>query len=373
MSKRIFITEIGNAFGQVIEAIAYVLVHTPVSKFVIRTLLLSGVGALTLGPITALVFYFFTGNPIEGISIPVGVTLIGLALFVFLIDRAVGRYQRPEIFVEPISSFFAPDQESQEGGDPKYLDGNGFSITAHLRIKAGRTSLHLIKAELHGYSGGLSLFATNLSYHLWAKEIVSVNADPNVGRRSICVSHGLDGNYQFQPAIEIPANKFIELSVTRHFYGPFLNEGAPIDFGNADLKLCLSYDADGTTSEADFFFSSNYQINGLTPISELGSVPYFSDRQIAYWHRKRVINREELDTLLNIDQEVRRRVIKSNESEHELFSKWRYRGVTYSSITLLKDLSQRYSELPDFNPEAIWVTPAGRIGKWLIRRLRSAK
>lgn len=373
MRKRIFFTEIGNMFGHVIDAIAYAVVNGRIAKFVVRTLLLGGVATLTLGPITALIYYYFTGNPLDAISIPIGAALIALAFLAFLIDRAVARYQRPEIFVEPVSSFFAPDQRPRDDTDPKYIDGNGFSITAHLRVKAGTTDLHLIKAELYGYSGGLSLLATTQSYRLWSEEILPVNAGSIGDRRSICRSHRFDGNYHFQPAIDIPANNFIELSVTRHFYGPFQDEGAPIDFGNAQLQLCLCYDADGTTSEADFFFSSRYQVNGLTTISALGSVPYFSDREITYWYQKNAINREERDNLLNIEQEVRRHIIKSDDPEDDIFNRWRNKGVTYSSITLLKDLSRRYIELPDFDPKAIWATPHGRVGKWLIRRLTSNK
>jgi len=373
MRQRFYFTELGNILGNVIDAIAYALVHTPISKFMVRTLLLGGVTALTLGPFVSIVYFYSTGEPLDAISVPVGVALISLAFLVFLVDRAFARYPNFEIFVEPVSSFFEADKMPTEERDPKYIEGNGFTITAHVRLKAGKAGLSLIKADLYGYSGGLSLFATTQTFRLSGEEILWLGTEHASERRNVCQTHRVNGNYEFQPPIEITGRKLIAFSVTRHFHGPFIDEGAPIDFANSDLKLSLQYDANGRSSEAVFLFSSSYQSNGLTPIRELSSVPYFSNRQIAYWHQRKAITREERDSLLKMEQEVRRRVIRSDDKIETLISRWERKGASYRSILLLKKLSQRYDEMPDFDENAIWTTPHGKLASWLIQRLRSNK
>lgn len=371
MSKRFFFTEIGNMFSHVIDAIAYYLVNTPLSKFVVRTLLLGGVAALTLGPIGALLYYVVTGNPLDTISIPIGVALISLALLVYFIDKTVAKHQKPDIFVEPIGSFFEPNRPPSYSRDPKYLDGNGFSITAHVRIKAGNTDIRVIKAELWGYTGGLSLFATTYSYRLWSKKVNFSNSAAINIENNICQRHSIDGNYNFQPPIHITAGSYVELSVERQFHGPFQGEGAPIDFGFADLTLPVHYDADSKTKWADFYFACDYQVNGLVSIPEITKIDYFSDREIAFWSTRRVISARQRDVLIKIEQEVRLRIIKSRESEEALLNRWHDENVTYESIAILRDLSKKYCDLPRYDPNFIWNTWYGRMAHWLVGRLRS--
>ncbi len=323
MKRRVFFTDIGNLLGALIEAIVFYLINIPPSKMVISNLLKGGVAILTLGPVTMLVYYQIFGEPIDHTAIPIGLGLITLALIIFAIDRAFAKREKPEIFVEPIASYFQTDKRVGEDGDPKFKEDRGFDITTNVRVKAGRSDLKLLKAELFGFDRGLHLFQTTQEYKLGSRRIIGVCEDPDMWREPVCDAHRVDGDYVLQPAITIAANDFIDFSVSRHFHGPYAGRGAPIDFNKAELKLHLQYVVDGATKSDKFYFVSNYNTNGLATIPTLSTVSYFSDRQVAYWYQKKDITAGERDALLEIDPEIRVRILEGDEDDSmKLFQKW---------------------------------------------------
>ena len=364
---RRYLTDTGKVIGNIIDAIAYIYVHTPASKIILRGLMVIVVSAATIGPISEIIARHVFDIQIDTISLPVAGSFLVIALLFYFLDLSFSN--RVKLTLEPLHSFFKPKELNAQDDDPKYKEGNGFSISATVRIHAGKKGIAIARAQLYGFSSGLSLFATQQSYHLSGKEISGANTPgaSEVSNGTQC--HFYDGNYHFQPAIEIAANKSVELCVTRVFFGPFQDEGAPFDFRNAELKLVLEVIANGASTEEMFLLSSNYDTHGLTKISEISTSRYFSDPEIACWERHKAISSQERDMLLEIDHEVRRRIIHSRDSNDTLFARWRGKaGVAPSSIELLKALAHRYGELPALDHGAISLGFLGRVSKWLQKK-----
>lgn len=347
MNRRKYRNEIDVVIGELIHAILDYWLNRPLTRAVIMTLLTGGIGCLGVSPIWAFIDKNMTW--FEPVSFVSGGTLIALGLGIYGWDRFKGI--GPEMRLEPNSSFFEAHKRSGDKGDPKYIVGRGFSITAYVTILAQRKKVFIRHVALFAFDRGIHCLPMT---------------------QSVCVDGQrvkLTGDYDIEPALALSVHKPVVLEIQRDFGPPFMGRGAPIDFGNAELLMTVDYMVAGKSRPREFCFSSDYNRCSLNVINAISDIPYLNDRDLAFWHRKEVITTGERDALLALNSETRLRVAESARNAGRFANNYR---VALSTVKLIRSLRDRHMRcrLPKLDPNAIWRTPFGRLCRLMIRALR---
>lgn len=369
MKRKAYLTEIGNLLGDVIEAAAYILVHKPLLKTMVRILLVGGVTALTVTPLTLFLYKILFDEALDALSYPVGIALIALAVCLYAVDRVVAKIEKPHLAAEPVGSFFNVSRKSDDRRDAKYENDRAFSICATVRLKAGRKPVKILKVDLFGFHRGIHLFQTTQSFFLGPERIIGVDANPKSHDERVNAQHRIGSNYEICPPLAIANDDFVAFSVERKFGPPLPGKGAPIDFVNSELEMRVMFIVDGETRTQSFFYRSNYYANGLEPIFRISDVCYFSDRQFAFWRSRGAITEEEYAALMQVHPEVRIRLMEGDyEDSRDAHEQW---GVMPSTYDLMIRLRSAIDDLPVFDPDAIWKTRTGKVSRWFISRAKS--
>ena len=291
---------------------------------------------------------------------------IFLGLVLYFIEKARAKIDLPDIDFEPNRSFFEPECHPGDPKEAKYIDHRPFYITAHFMVKTGHKKVALCRVAMIAYDRGITCLGFRKQFYLGSEQILPYYSDPALyDDRSKSETYTHDGNYEFNPPITIEELGVINFSVRRKFSGPFPDQGAPIDFVNAELKLIVKYVVDGETKEATFNYSTNYSNpKRFARIETISDIPYFSNREINFLQRRGKMTIEERDSLLSVDPELRIRAMEGGYTKSmEVFNQY---GVLPKTFELMQRLWSEYSTLPRYNPEAIWQTRRGKAVKWVL-------